>query len=72
MAIKHIEYRNWLLPKGNKITITTDKNKTYDFHRNGISEDEVKKLVKKNGKDIIKQLVSEGKLTPVYGGKIEY
>lgn len=70
--IKKIEYRNWLLPKGNKIIITTDKDKTYDFYRNGVSEDEVKKIVKENGKEIIKQLISEGKLTPVYGGKIEY
>lgn len=70
--IKHIEYRNWLLYKGNKVTITTDKGKKYDFYRKGISEDNVKQLVKENGKDVIKQLVSEGKLKPVYGGEIEY
>ena len=70
--ITHIEYRNWLLPKGNKVTITTNKNKKYDFYRNGVSEDEVKSLVKERGKDVIKQLVSEGKLTPVYGGEIDY
>jgi hypothetical protein len=70
--ITHIEYRNWLLPKGNKVTITTDKNKKYDFYRNGISEDKIKELVGENGNNVIKQLVSEGKLTPVYGGEIEY
>jgi Tol biopolymer transport system component len=70
--IIHIEYRNWLLPKGNKLTITTDKNKKYDFYRYSISGDKVKELVKENGNDVIKQLVSEGKLIPVYGGEIEY
>lgn len=70
--ITHIKYRNWLLPNGNKVTITTDKNKNYDFYRNGVSEDEIKSLVKENGKDVIRQLVSEGKLKPVYGGEIEY
>lgn len=70
--IKKIKYDNFLLPKGNKVTILTDKGKVYDFYRNGISEDEIKQLVKENGKEIIKTLVEKNLLNPVYGGKIEY
>lgn len=70
--ITKIEYRNFLLPRGNKVTITTDVGKVYDFYREGISEDEVKQRIKENGKDAIKTIVEEGKLKPVYGGEIEY
>jgi len=52
----------------------SDKNGIlWEYKRIGVTEDEVKALIKDIGrKDAITKLTAEGKIKPIYGGKIEY
>lgn len=71
--IKRIRYGNFLYRHGNVVIVTNDKGQTYDLIRNGVSESEVKNLVKENGREsAIRSLIDDGKLLPIYGGKIEF
>ena len=72
MAIKRIKYGNFLYRYGNVVIVTNDSGQSYDLVRNGISEDEVKRLVKENGKEpAIRSLIEDEKLLPIYGGEIK-
>lgn len=72
MAIKRIKYGNFLYRHGNVVIVTNDSGQAYDLIRNGISEDEVKRLVKENGREpAIRSLIEDGKLLPIYGGEIK-
>ena len=69
--IKKIAYKNFLYRHGNVVVVTNDKGQSYDLVRNGISEEEVRRMVKEEGREpAIVNLLKEGKLLPIYGGEI--
>ena len=68
--IVDIKYGKYL-PLDNTITITNDKKQSWELKRYGISEEEVKQLVKSLGNtNAIKKLLEDKKLLPVYGGNL--
>lgn len=70
--IKKVKYGMFLSRNGNIVTVTTDKGKSYGFVRNGVSENEMRAAVGAEGKDTaVRRFAAEGKLLPMYGGKIE-
>ena len=69
--VEKIKYYDFTSPKSNSITIVNDKNQEWELIRYGISQEEIKKIVKENGKtEGIKILIGNGSLVPVYGGDL--
>lgn len=69
--IKKIKYGDFLSIKSDIVTIINDKNQNWELKRTGISENEIKKLVKEVGKnEAIFQLIQKGNLIPIYGGEL--
>ena len=70
MAVLTIEYNDFNSHyQGWEVRIMNSHGQKWDFRRIGISEDDVRALVKSKGKtEAIKELMRKGALKPFYGG----
>ena len=70
MAVLTIEYNDFNSHyQGWEVRIMNSRGQKWDFRRIGISEEDVRALVKSKGKtEAIKELMWKGALEPLYGG----